>query len=65
MDAIVSWAQLCEVIEPPYPLPANDRLPIGLERMLSLYFVQHWFNLADEAEQPNLGDPKGFESITC
>ncbi|MGF6853056.1 hypothetical protein OKW29_001943 [Paraburkholderia sp. CI3] len=49
MNAIVPWAQLCAVIEPHYPKRGNGRPPIGLERMLRIHFVQHWFNLADFA----------------
>jgi len=33
MEAIVSWASLCAVIEPHYPKAGNGRPPIGLERM--------------------------------
>ena len=47
MNEIVPWTQLCQVIEPYYPKSGNRRPPIGLERMLRMYFVQHWFNLAD------------------
>ena len=49
MNEIVPWTALCEVIEPHYPKAGNGRPPVGLERMLRIYFVQHWFNLADEA----------------
>ncbi|MGF6509418.1 hypothetical protein OKW26_005245 [Paraburkholderia sp. 32] len=49
MNAIVPWPQLCAVIEPHYPKRGNGRPPIGLERMLRIHFVQHWFNLADFA----------------
>ena len=49
MEQIVPWAELCSVIEPHYPKPGNGRPPVGLERMLRMYFVQHWFNLADAA----------------
>ena len=49
MDHIVPWAELCAVIEPHYPKAGNGRPPVGLARMLRMYFVQHWFNLADEA----------------
>ena len=49
MDTIVPWAELFEVIEPHYPKAGKGRPPIGLERMLRMYFVQHWFNLADAA----------------
>ena len=47
MDAIVPWVALCEVIEPYYPKAGNGRPPIGLQRMLRIHFIQHWFNLAD------------------
>jgi len=47
MEAIVPWSALCEVIEPHYPKVGNGRPPIGLERMLRIHFIQHWFNLAD------------------
>jgi IS5 family transposase len=56
MGSIVPWAALCEVIEPHYPKAGKGRPPIGLERMLRMYFVQHWFNLADEACEEALLD---------
>ena len=56
MNEIVPWQALCGVIEPHYPKPGNGRPPIGLERMLRMYFVQHWFNLADEACEEALLD---------
>src|SRR3982751_230538 len=56
MDSIVPWAELCAVIEPYYPKAGKGRPPIGLERMLRMYFVQHWFNLADEACEEALLD---------
>jgi len=56
MQAIVPWAALCEVIEPHYPKAGNGRPPIGLERMLRIHFIQHWFNLADLACEEALYD---------
>jgi IS5 family transposase len=56
MEQIVPWADLCQVIEPHYPKRGNGRPPVGLERMLRMYFVQHWFNLADEACEEALLD---------
>ena len=46
-EAIVPWVAVCEVIEPYYPKAGNGRPPIGLERMLRIHFIQHWFNFAD------------------
>lgn len=56
MEQIVPWQELCSVIEPHYPKAGNGRPPVGLERMLRMYFVQHWFNLADQACEEALLD---------
>ena len=55
-DRIVPWAELCAVIEPHYPKAGNGRPPVGLARMLRMYFVQHRFNLADAACEDALLD---------
>ena len=59
MDRVVPWAALCARIEPVYPKPSNGRPPVGLERMLRIYFLQHWFNLSDPAVEEAL-----YESIS-
>ncbi|MFL9966434.1 IS5 family transposase [Paraburkholderia sediminicola] len=56
MNAITPWAELCAVGEPHYPKRGNGRPPIGLERMLRIHFIQHWFNLADFACEEALYD---------
>ena len=56
MEAIVPWPGLCSVIEPYYPKGVGGRPPIGLERMLRIHFIQHWFNLADLACEEALYD---------
>ncbi|QUN32141.1 IS5 family transposase (plasmid) [Cupriavidus sp. KK10] len=56
MNTIVPWVDLCAVVEPYYPKRGNGRPPIGLERMLRIHFIQHWFNLADEACEEALYD---------
>jgi len=56
MNTIVPWSALCDVIEPHYPKAGNGRPPIGLERMLRIHFIQHWFNLADLACEEALYD---------
>ena len=53
-NEIVPWQAPCEVIEPHYPKPDNGRAPIGLERMLRMYLIQHWLDLADEAREESL-----------
>ena len=44
------------MIQPHYPKGVGGRPPIGLERMLRIHFVQHWFKLADEACEEALYD---------
>ena len=47
MEQVVPWRELCALIEPHYPKPGNGRPPVGVERMLRMYFLQQWFNLSD------------------
>lgn len=56
MERVVPWRALCALIEPVYPKPGNGRPPIGLERMLRIYFLQQWFNLSDPAVEETLYD---------
>src|SRR3954463_10033296 len=56
MDQVVPWRELCAVVEPFYPRAGNGRPPIGLERMLRLHFLQHWFNLSHPAAEEALYD---------
>jgi transposase, IS5 family len=56
MEQVVPWAKLCGLIEPHYPKPGNGRRPKELEKMLRIYFLQQWFNLADPAVEEALYD---------
>ncbi|MCA3277511.1 MAG: IS5/IS1182 family transposase, partial [Roseomonas sp.] len=40
MDAVVPWAALSALIKPHYPSGERGRPPIGIERMLRIYFLQ-------------------------
>ena len=59
MDAVLPWADLCALIEPHYPKAGRGRPPVGLERMLRIHFLQHWFNLSDPAVEEAL-----YESVS-
>jgi transposase, IS5 family len=59
MNQVVPWTSLCQLIEPHYPKAGNGRPPIGLERMLRIYFLQQWFNLSDPGVEEAL-----YESIS-
>jgi IS5 family transposase len=56
LEGLMPWAEFCAVIEPHYPKSGNGRPPVGLERMLRMYCVANWFNLADEACEDALYD---------
>ena len=64
MEAIIPWQGLVEVIEPFYPKPEGaGRPPIGIERMLRIYFLQHWFNLSDPAAEEALYDSRAMRQF--
>ena len=56
MEQVVPWGKLCCLIEPYYPKSGNGRPPVGVERMLRIYFLQQWFNLSDPAVEEALYD---------
>jgi IS5 family transposase len=63
MEALLPWAQLLAVIEPFYPKGQRGRPPLGLERMLRVYFLQQWYGLADEALEDALYDSQALQSF--
>src|SRR3954454_8860945 len=66
MDVVVPWARLVERLAPLYPKGERGRPPIGLERMLRVYFVQQWYGLSDEGLEDALYDSqalRGFANI--
>jgi transposase, IS5 family len=66
MEQVVPWAALCALIEPVYPKAGQGRPPVGVERMLRIYFLQQWFNLSDPAVEEALYDSaalRGFVDI--
>ncbi|QTO20721.1 IS5 family transposase [Burkholderia seminalis] len=56
METVVPWRRLLSVIEPYYPKGERGRPPIGLERMLRIYFLQQWYSLSDEGLEDALYD---------
>src|SRR5216684_3535312 len=56
MEQVVPWRELCALVAPHYPKPGNGRPPVGVERMLRIYFLQQWFNLSDPAVEEALYD---------
>jgi hypothetical protein len=56
MERVVPWPPRYALIEPFYPKPGNGRPPVGVERMLRLYFLQQRFKLSDPAVEEALYD---------
>jgi IS5 family transposase len=56
MDAVIPWLRLVRRIEPHYPKAGQGRQPLGLEKMLRIYFLQQWFNLSDPQAEDAIYD---------
>jgi transposase, IS5 family len=60
MDAVIPWDRLMALIEPHYPKAGNGRQPLGLEKMLRIYFMQQWFNLSDPQAEDSIYDSESI-----
>ena len=60
MDAVIPWARLLALIEPYYPKAGRGRQPLGLEKMLRIYFLQQWFNLSDPQAEDAIYDSEAM-----
>lgn len=63
MEQVVPWAKLVALIEPHYPTGKRGRPPIGIERMLRIYFLQQWYTLADEALEDAIYDSQALRTF--
>jgi IS5 family transposase len=63
MEMLMPWSELCALVDPHYPKAGSGRPPIGLERMLRMYWVANWFNLADEACEDAMYDIPVFREF--
>jgi IS5 family transposase len=61
MERVIPWKEMSKVIEPYYPRPEGaGRRPVGVERMLRIHFLQHWFNLSDPAVEEAIYDSRAM-----
>ena len=64
MGEVVPWSRLIAVIEPHYPKSGKrGRPPIGIERMLRMYFIQQWYGLADVAVEDAIYDSQALRNF--
>ena len=63
MEQVVPWERLVGLIAPHYPKGERGRPPIGVERMLRIYFLQQWYALADEALEDALYDSQALRTF--
>lgn len=56
MERIVPWQRLVDVLAPYYPAGERGRPPAGLERMLRVHCLGHWYNLSAPALEEALHD---------
>jgi len=60
MDGVIPWAELVALIEPHYPKPGRGRPPLGVEKMLRIYFLQQWYDLSDPAAEDAIYDSESI-----
>ena len=69
MDQIIPWQEMSDAVKPHYPasLPGPKgcwgRRPIGIERMLRIQFLQHWFELSDPGVEEALYDSRAMRQF--
>src|ERR1017187_8645505 len=63
MEQVVPWSALSLLVGPHYPKAGNGRRPVGLDRMLRIYFLQQWFNLSDPAVEEALYDSSAMRAF--
>jgi IS5 family transposase len=56
MDAVIPWAPAAGADRTALPKAGNGRQPLGVEKMLRIYFLQQWFNLSDPQAEDAIYD---------
>jgi len=57
---VAPWGRLMARIKPHYPKAGAGRQPLGLEKMLRIYFLQQWFNLSDPQAEDAIYDSESM-----
>jgi IS5 family transposase len=61
IETIIPWKHLTGVIEPFYPNPQGaGHRPVGVDSILCIYSLKHWFNLSDSGAEEALYDSRAM-----
>ena len=63
VEELIPSKPLLAVIEPHYPKGKRGRPPVGIGRMLQVYFLQQWPSLADDALEDALYDSQALQQF--
>ena len=63
MERVVPWARLVALIEPWYPKGSRGRPPMGVEKMLRMYFLQQWYSLSDALLEDSIYDSQAMRAF--
>jgi len=63
MHRIVPWKRLFNIVKPHYPKGEQGRPPIGIDRMLRIYFLQQWFTLSDPGVEEALYESRSMRAF--
>ena len=63
-ERVVPWPRLIALIEPHYPRSGRvGRPPVGVSRMLRMYFLQQWYSLSDEGLEDAIYDSQSMREF--
>ena len=66
MECTVPWTRVRALIEPIFAHPAGSGVrPSDLDRMLRIYFLQHWFRLTDAEVREAIVDSSALRTFAC
>jgi IS5 family transposase len=60
MNRVIPWKELVALIAPHYPNGERGRPPLGIEKMLRIYFLQQWFDLSDPQAEETIYDSESM-----
>lgn len=64
MERVVPWQRLVALIEPYYPSSGRvGRPPVGVPRMLRMYFLQQWYSLSDVGLEEAIYDSQAMREF--